>query len=113
MAGARYQNPGWPAVNIDASVALAVVLSGESKSVECLRKTQGVDLVFFQGIVPHLERTPSKIESSLNLADLWTKAITRAILDTLLAIAGRRAGLNHRLEKKESFSAREPLGEQK
>ena len=86
-------------LHIDASVAIAVVTSGESKYLEYLRKTQRADLIFLQGIVRHLELTPSKIE--LNLADLWTKAITGAVLETLLEIAGRRAGLYHRLEKKD------------
>ena len=64
-------------------------------------RPQRAEFGFPPGHRPSLELTPSKIENSLNLADLWTKAITRAVLEVLLEIASRRAGLNHRLEKKD------------
>ena len=81
---------------IDASVPLAVSTSGESKNMGYLKKTQTLDLLFSQEMIRHLELNPTKIDSASNVADLWTKAVTRATLEKLLSIAGRKTGHNFR-----------------
>ena len=64
---------------IDASVAVSIAISGNSRALQYVRKTQAVDVV--------------KVDTSLNISDLWTKAVTRATLIVLLKLIGRRVYL--------------------
>ena len=74
---------------LDASVAVAVCISGESKFLSYIKKTQAVDLLWLKDALRHLGLSPEKIASALNIADLWTKAVSRDVLETLLPKIGR------------------------
>ena len=74
---------------LDASVAVSVCTSGESKLLGYIKKTQAVDLLWLRDILRHLGLTPTKIGTERNVADMWTKAISRATLEKLLPLIGR------------------------
>ena len=56
------------------------------------KKTQAIDLFWLRGAIRELDITPQKMPSGRNIADLWTAAVTRAVLLALLV--GRRRSLN-------------------
>ena len=74
---------------LDASVAVSIAINGESRVMAYLRKTQAVDLAWLRDTIRQLGITPFKIETERNVADLWTKAVSEAVLRTLLPLLGR------------------------
>ena len=58
-----------------------------------MRKTQAVDVAWMHDCLVHLGVQPKKVDTSLNISDLWTKAVTRATLIELLKLIGRRVYL--------------------
>ena len=75
---------------LDATVAKTVAISGESRAMSYVRKSQAVDLLWFSGSLRLLGMKPLKIDSSKNLADMWTKAISEATCEELKRKAGRK-----------------------
>ena len=99
-------------LHINASVALAVVLSGESKPKEYFVQNSGRGSIVFAG-----NRGTSRADTEQNRKFIESRRSTdksdhESGLEMLLEIAGRRAGLNHRVEKTKRSSEREPRGEQ-
>ena len=78
---------------IDASVAVSIAISGNSRALQYVRKTQAVDVAWMHSCLVHLGVQPKKVDTSLNISDLWTKAVTRATLIVLLQLIGRRVYL--------------------
>ena len=74
---------------VDATVAVALAISGESPVLGYIKKTQAVDLLWLRDVLHHLGLTPTKIPTELNIADLWTKAVSLKTLITLLGLGGR------------------------
>ena len=58
-----------------------------------MRKTQAVDVAWMRDCLVHLGVQPTKVDTSKNISDLWTKAVTRATLIVLLQLIGRRVYL--------------------
>ena len=78
---------------IDASVAVSIAISGNSRALQYVRKTQAVDVAWMRDCLVHLRIQPKKVDTSMNISDLWTKAITRETLIKLLQLIGRRVYL--------------------
>ena len=78
---------------IDASVAVSIAISGNSRALQYVRKTQAVDVAWMHSCLVHLGVQPKKVDTSLNISDLWTKAVARATLIVLLKLIGRRVYL--------------------
>ena len=90
LATARYEIKS-SKLFIDASVAVSISISGESNAMAYIKKTQAIDLFWLRGAIRELDITPQKMPSGRNIADLWTAAVTRAVLLALLDFIGRRA----------------------
>ena len=78
-------------LHVDASVALSVANTGISKSLQYLSKSQAVDLWWLHTSVPNFNILLKKVASSQSTSDLFTKAVKKIVLDTLLPLIGRGA----------------------
>ena len=76
-------------VFVDATVWKAVAESGESKAMSYIRKTQAVDPLWLRDTLRHRQVEILKIDSARYCADLFTKAVSNAVLAALLPIIGR------------------------
>ena len=79
-------------LKLDASVARAISLSGESRAFQFVKKTMAVDLLALKDTLHNLGLTPGHAPSEYNVADLWTKAVNRPTLERLLFLIGRQGG---------------------
>ena len=77
---------------VDATVARAVSVSGSSKVLEIIKKTQAVDLLNLRDNLAALGMRCQHVGTHDNLADLWTKAVPAATLEKLKDLIGREAG---------------------
>ena len=74
---------------VDATVCKAVAESGESRAMSYVKKPQEVDLLWLRDTIRHLHIEILKIDSARNCGDLFTMAVSKAVLAALLPIIGR------------------------
>ena len=79
-------------LKLDASVATAFAISGESRALAFVRKTMEGYLMAWKETLHNLGFTPEHVPSEYNVADLWTKAVNGPTLARLLFLLGRESG---------------------
>ena len=75
-------------IRVDASVALTAITKGFSRVMAYLPKTQGVNLAFLSEVIENLGFKIEKVHTSANVADVFTKAVTKSVLAELLPRLG-------------------------
>ena len=83
---------------VDATVAQSISISGESRALAIIRKTQAVDLLHMRDTLRALGLKTYKVPSAKNLSDLWTKCVSGQTLSELKKEIGREAGHAERFE---------------
>ena len=87
-------------LRVDASVAQSVSVSGESRALAYVKKVHAVDLGNLRDTLRHLQLRVEHVHTDKNVADIFTKAVSRKTLDTILHIVGRRSGHAAKFKKK-------------
>ena len=78
-------------LHVDASVAISVANSGSSRNLAYLAKSQCVDLRWLHDSIGNYGILLRKVASARNTSDVFTKAVTRAVLEKILPMLGRGA----------------------
>ena len=74
---------------VDASVAITVGRTGESKALSYLTKTQAVDAWWLKDNLQKIGVLLRKVSTKVNTSDLFTKAVAKQVLNDLSKLIGR------------------------
>jgi hypothetical protein len=85
-------------IYVDASVAISAATRGESEVFGLISKTQAVDLLFLHDALQVMRLELIKIDSALNISDLWTKCVSQKVLETLCKLIGRTRNMPPKVE---------------